>query len=132
VSGPGTYVVVARARSGDYYTAWSAPVTLTAIAPFDLSTRTLPDTRGPRYSVRGVVREPSATGNRVTISVAKGKKGKKFRRLGKAKVNGKGVFKLRFTIRKRGVYRLRYSFPGNATVARGTILETVRIRRVIV
>jgi hypothetical protein len=132
ISSPGSYVVVARARSGEYYTAWSAPVTLTAIAPFDLTTRTFPDTRGPRYSVRGVVREPSAAGKRVTISAAKGKKGKRFRRLGKAKVNRKGVFKLRFTIRKRGVYRLRYRFPGNATVARGTILETVRIRRVIV
>jgi hypothetical protein len=138
VSSPGSYVVVARARSGDYYTAWSAPVVLTAIAPFDLSSRTFPDSRGPRYSVRGIVREPSAAGKRVTISVAKGKKtrkGKKstrFHRLGKAKINGKGVFKLRFKIRRRGVYRLRYSFPGNATVARGKIVERIRVKRVLV
>jgi hypothetical protein len=138
VSTPGSYVVVARARSGDYYTAWSAPVVLTAIAPFDLSSRTFPDSRGPRYSVRGVVREPSAAGKRVTIAIAKGKKtrkGKKstrFHRLGKAKVNRKGVFKLRFKVRKRGVYRLRYSFPGNATVARGKVVERIRVKRVLV
>ena len=49
---PGDYVVVARAQSGDYYTAWSAPVTLKLIAPFDFMTRTFPDSRGPRYQVR--------------------------------------------------------------------------------
>ncbi len=130
-SEPGDYVMVARAKSGDYYTAWSAPVTMKLIAPFDFSTRSFPDQRGPRYSVRGTVREPSAAGSRVTVAAAKGKKGKRFRTLGKAKINSKGVFKLKFTIRKRGTYRLRYSFRGNATVARGTIYEVVRIRRVI-
>ena len=59
----------------------------------------------------------------MTVAAAKGKNGKRFRTLGKAKVNSKGVFKLRFTIRKRGTYRLRYSFAGSATVARGTIYE---------
>ncbi|HEX6024426.1 MAG TPA: hypothetical protein VFZ00_20725 [Solirubrobacter sp.] len=130
-SEPGDYVVVARAKSGDYYTAWSPPVTMRLIAPFDFSSRRFPDSRGPRYSVRGVVREPSAAGSRVTIAVAKGKKGKRFRTLGKPKINSKGVFKLKFTIRKRGTYRLRYSFRGNATVARGAIYEVIKIRRVI-
>ena len=128
---PGDYVIVARAKSGDYYTPWSAPVTFRLIAPFDLASRTFPDRRGPRYKVRGVVREPSAAGSRVTIAVAKGKKGKRFRTLGKPKVNSKGVFKLKFTIRKRGTYRLRYSFRGNATVARGAVYEVIKIRRVI-
>jgi len=130
-SEPGDYVVVARGRSGDYYTAWSPPITMKLMAPFDFSTRTFPDQRGPRYSVRATLREASAAGSRVTVAVAKGKKGKKFRTLGKAKVSSKGIFKLNFTIRKRGTYRLRYSFRGNATVARGTIYEVVTIRRVL-
>jgi hypothetical protein len=130
-SEPGDYVVVARGRSGDYYTAWSPPITMKLIAPFDFSTRTFPDQRGPRYSVRATLREHSAAGSRVTVAVAKGKKGKRFKTLGKAKVSSKGIFKLKFTIRKRGTYRLRYSFRGNATVARGTIYEVVKIRRVL-
>jgi hypothetical protein len=128
---PGDYVVVARARSGDYYTPWSPPVTMKLMAPFDFSTRTFPDQRGPRYSVRATLREASAAGSRVTVAVAKGKKGKRFRTLGKAKVNRKGTFKLNFTIRKRGTYRLRYSFRGNATVSRGTVYEVITIRRVL-
>ena len=82
------------ARSGDYYTAWSPPVTMKLIAPFDFSTRTFPDQRGPRYSVRATLREASAAGSRVTVAVAKGKNGKRFRTLGRAKVYSKGVFKL--------------------------------------
>ncbi len=130
-SEPGTYVVVARAKSGDYYTAWSPPVTLKLIAPFDFSTRSFPDQTGPRYSVRGTLRETSAAGSRVTVAIATGKTGKRFRTLGKAKVSSKGIFKLNFTIRKRGWYRLRYSFSGNATVARGTLYEPIKIRRVL-
>jgi hypothetical protein len=131
VASPGSYVVVARARAGDFYTAWSAPVTLNAIAPFDFLTREFPDTRGPSYQVRATLREGSAAGSRVTVAIAKGKNGKRFRTLGRAKVNSKGVFKLRFTIRRRGAYRLRYSFGGSATVARGTIHESIRIRRIL-
>ena len=127
---PGDYVVVARAKSGDYYTPWSAPITMKLLAPFDLATRRFPDQRGPRYQVRGELREITA-GGRVTVAAASGKNGKKFRTLGKGKVNSKGIFKVNFTLRKRGVYRLRYSFAGSATVAKGTIYEVVRIRRVL-
>ena len=129
-SEPGDYVIVARAKSDDHYTAWSAPITMKLIAPFDISSRSFPDQRGPRYQVRGTLRETSA-GGRVTVAAAKGKNGKRFRTLGKARVNSQGVFKLRFTIRKRGTYRLRYSFAGSATVDRGTVYEVVRIRRII-
>jgi hypothetical protein len=129
---PGDYVMVARAKAGDFASPWSAPVSFKLMAPFDLATRRFPDTRGPRYQVRGEVREHSAAGSRVTLAIAKGKNGKRFRTLGKAKVNSKGIFKLRFTVRKRGTYRLRYSFSGNATVARGTVYESIRIRRILV
>ena len=73
--------------------------------------------------------EPSA-GGKVTVAVAKGKKGKKFRTLGKAKVNSKGVFKLRFRL-SLGTYRVRYSFAGSSTVAKGTVYEVVKIRRIL-
>ena len=64
--------------------------------------------------------ETSAAGGRVTVAAAKGKNGKRFRTLGKAKINSKGVFKLRFRL-ARGTYRMRYSFKGSSTVARGTV-----------
>ena len=38
---------------------------------------------------------------------------------------------MRFTVRKLGWYRVRYSFKGNADVARGTSYAQVRFRRVI-
>lgn len=131
LSEPGDYVMVARARYLGVYSPWSAPVYFKLIAPFDISTRSFPDARGPSYQLRGVLRETSAAGSRVTVAVAKGKKGKRFRTLGKARVTSKGVFKLRFTIRQLGYYRLRYSFSGNSSVARGTVYETIRIRRVL-
>ncbi len=128
-SEPGAYTIVARARSGSYYSPWSAPANFNLIAPFDISSRSFPDSRGPSYQVRAIVGEPSA-GGRVTVAAAKGKKGKKFRTLGKAKVNSKGVFKVRFRL-PRGTYRLRYSFTGSSTVARGTVYEVIRIRRIL-
>lgn len=129
-SEPGTYTIVSRAVKGQYGTPWSPPVTFKLVAPFDIRSRTFPDSRGPSYQVRGIVGEPSASG-RVTVAVANGKKGKRFRTLGKAKINRKGVFKLRFRINKRGYYRMRYSFKGSTNVARGTVYEVIRIRRII-
>jgi hypothetical protein len=125
---PGTYMMVARAKSGSYYSPWSAPISVKLIAPFDLSSTTFPDSRGPSYQVRGIVGETSARG-RVTVAAAKGSKGGHYRTLGKAKVSSKGVFKLRFRLKKLGVYRLRFSYKGSSTVARGTVVEKVRIRR---
>jgi len=126
---PGSYLVVARAKNGDYYSPWSAPVTLTLLAPFDMTGISTLDRKGPSYKLRGTLGEPSA-GGRVTISIAKGKTGKRFRVLGKPKVNSKGQWTLRFTVRKYGWYRMRYSYKGSATVAKGTIYATARIRKV--
>ena len=128
--GPGEYVIVARAQRGSYYTPWSTPVRVTLQAPFDLSSVSFPDARGPSYQLRGTVREKVIAGSRVTVAAAKGKNGKKFRTLGKARVNSQGVFKLRFRL-PRGTYRVRYSFSGNAVVTKGTAYEVIRIRRVL-
>jgi hypothetical protein len=128
---PGNYVVVARAKSGDYYTPWSAPVTLRVLAPFRL-TDSFPDHIGPRYTIRGKLEEGSARGGRVTLAAARGRKGGHFRTLGHGKINRHGVFVMHVTIHKRGIYRLRYTFKGRGTVAGGRVAEVVRIRRILV
>jgi hypothetical protein len=125
---PGSYVMVARAKSGAYTSPWSAPISIRLFAPFDLSSTSFPDSIGPSYQVRGIVGETTA-GGRVTVSAARGKKGGAFRTLGRAKVNSKGVFALRFRLRKYGIYRLRYSYRGSATVAPGSVTQVVRIKR---
>lgn len=126
--GPGTYVMVARATWGTSSTAWSAPISIRMQSPFDISSISFPDSRGPSYQLRGSVREKAIAGGRVTVAVAKGKKGKKFKTLGKARVNSQGVFKLRFRL-SRGTYRVRYSYSGGANVTRGTVYAGMKITR---
>ena len=125
---PGEWVVVARAQRAAYYTPWSVPVRVRVIAPFDLERVTFPDSRGPAYRLKGNVREKAARGRRVTISLAKGRKGGKFKRIGRPKVRRNGSFVLRFKVRKTGRYRLRYVYKGNASVARGKVIQGIRIR----
>jgi hypothetical protein len=128
---PGTYVVVARARgfsgSGTFYTPWSAPIVVKGVAPFDLDSVSFPDNRGPRYQLRGEVREETTRG-RVRISIAPGSRGR-FRPLATARVGGKGVFTARFTVRSPGTYRVRYRYAGSATTAPGEVVQRVRITR---
>jgi len=125
---PGRYVIVARAKNGSFFTPWGAPVNVDAIAPFDIERVTFPDGRGPRYKLRGQVRERVARG-RVTISWARGRKGGKFHRIGRAKINSKGRFTKKFRLRKTGVYRLRYTYKGSSLVAAGRVTEAIRIRK---
>ena len=125
---PGRYVIVARAENGGFFTPWSAPTLVDAIAPFDLDRVTFPDARGPRYKLRGQIREHAARG-KVTIYLAKGKKRGKFHRIGKAKISKKGRFTKRFTVHHLGIYRLRYTYKGSSLVAPGRVTERIRIRR---
>ena len=128
---PGVYTAVARAKIGDFATPWSTPVQLHLQQPFDILTGTFTDRRGPSYKMRTTMRDKWLRGSRVTVAIAKGKKGKRFRTIGKPKVNSKGQFSVSFTVRKLGWYRVRYSFKGNSSVARGTSYAQVRFRRVI-
>ena len=128
--GPGQYVMVTRGVYGSNATPWSAPITINVVSPFDISTVSFPDRRGPSYQIAAYIREKAIAGSRVTIAVAKGKKGKRFRTLGKGKVNSQGVVKVRFRL-ARGTYRVRFSFSGNSVVAKGTQYGTMTIRRVI-
>jgi hypothetical protein len=127
-STPGTYTLVARAKAfSGTTTAWTPPVTFTLVAPFDFSTLSFPDQIGPSYQLRGYLGYDAASG-KVTIAYAAGKKGKHFHSLGSAKIDGKGRITRRFTIRKTGYYRLRFSYKGSGTMIKGTIYDVIRIR----
>jgi hypothetical protein len=127
---PGTYVMVARGKSGAYYTPWSAPVTVRIMTPFAFFD-SFPDAIGPRYTIRGKLNEGSARGKRVTLAAAKGKHGRHFRTIGRGKISKHGVFTIHVTIHRRGYYRFRFSFKGSKTIAKGKIVEVVRIRRIL-
>jgi hypothetical protein len=128
---PGTYTVVARAKKGDYYSPWSAPVTVTAIVPFDLLGITFPDSRGPSYVIRGTVNDKTIRG---TVSMALARLGKKhrygsYRSIGKTKISSKSTFSKRFTQRRTGTYRLRVHYAGSALAPPTTITYKIRITR---
>ena len=127
---PGRWVIVARAKTDDFYTPWSAPVFVTAKAPFDVSLTTFTDFRGPSYKIRSKLRENFARG-KVTISLAKGRKKGRFHKVGRARIRSNGTFTKRFKVRRPGVYRLRYTFKGSSLVAGGRVTEGIRIRRIV-
>jgi hypothetical protein len=129
LTAPGDYVVVARAQAfSQAFTPWSAPIRFRAVAPFDfVSAPSCVDCRGPRYKLRGTLREKSARG-KVKIKLARGNKGGKYRSIGKARIR-KGVFKKKLTIKRPGVYRAKYVFKGSATTAPGTVTTKFRITR---
>lgn len=125
---PGRWVIVARAERDGFFSGWSAPTVVNAIAPFDIATVRFPDHKGPSYKLKAQIREHSARG-KVTIYLAKGKKKGRFHKVGKARIGKTGKFTKRFTIRKRGTYRLRYVYKGNSTVAAGRVTERITITR---
>jgi hypothetical protein len=121
-------VIVARAGRDGFFSGWSAPTVVNAIAPFDLASVKFPDHKGPSYKLKAQIREHSARG-KVTIYLAKGKKKGRFHKLGKARISKKGRFTKRFTVRHTGSYRLRYIYRGNSTVAAGRVTEPIKITR---
>lgn len=129
---PGTYTVIARAH-GDAQigTAWSAPVTVIAQVPFDLSTISFPDSIGPTYSVRGTLNETSIRG---TVSLALARRGKhnkygSYKSVGKVRVSSRGTFTKRFKERTYGTYRLRIHYAGAPTTPARTVYNTFRITK---
>jgi hypothetical protein len=128
---PGSYTFVARVKgpAGDFFSPWSSPITVKALAPFDFDRTSFPDQRGPSYSLRHTIREKAATGP-VTIAIARGRRGGKYRRLsGKAPRIRNGRITKRFRLRRTGTYRLRYTYKGNDLVAPGRIVQQIQIRR---
>jgi hypothetical protein len=130
-SKPGRYNIVARARVyAGGATPWTAPLAVRVYAPFDFSSSTFPDSRGPSYRLRVRLRETSARG-RVRIYVARKWSGKaRYKRIGTVHIR-RGGFTKRFTLRHTGKYRIRYRFEGSSTTAPGTVVEKVRVRRTV-
>jgi hypothetical protein len=129
---PGTYLLVARATgytgaAGQFFTPFSAPVTVRALAPFDfVGTPLLPDARGPRYKISAQIREKSTRG-KVKIQMAR--KGGKFFSIGSARIRRGGRISKSFTQHNTGKYRVRFIYKGSATTAGGRITGSVTFRR---
>jgi hypothetical protein len=131
---PGTYTVVARAKTGQYASPWSPPVTITAIVPFDLVGVSFPDSRGPRYTMRGTVRDTTIRG-KVSLAMArKGNKNRygKYKSIGKVSISSKSTFTKTFTQRRTGTYRVRIHYAGSALAPPTTIYGRVKITRRLV
>jgi hypothetical protein len=132
---PGRYVVVARAKgfstpTGQFFTPWTPPVTVDAIAPFDFESARIPDNRGPSYLVRLQIRERTARG-RVSIAVARGTKGR-YRSVGRATIRRDASLVKRLRLPRTGTYRVRFSYGGSATVAPGRVVMRLRVSRRVV
>jgi hypothetical protein len=126
---PGKYVVIGRAAGASSVDGpWSAPFTVKVKDPFDLLSRPFfVDSRGPSYKVRARLGSEFARG-KVTVKIAKGRKGGKFRSVGKARVRN-GIVRKRMTIRSPGTYRLRLSYKGSGRVAGGKVTTSFTITR---
>lgn len=125
---PGTYTVVARAKNGQYASPWSAPASVVAVVPFDLDFLRFPDSRGPSYQLRGTVRDKTIRG-KVSLSMARGSKGGKYRSIGTATISSKSTFTKRFRQRRTGTYRLRIHYKGSALAPAATITTKIKITR---
>ena len=130
-SSPGRYTVVIRAKSfrTDVPTPWGPPVVVRVLAPFEILTASLPDSRGPSYKATVTLREKSARG-KVRITIGKGTRPKRFRRLGTAKIRKGGKFSFRFNQRGYGKYTLRFTYKGGSTVAAGTDFGVLTLFRI--
>lgn len=126
----GRYVFVARARSDNAFTPWSAPVYVDLLSPFDFEGFTFTDGRGPSYRVKATLREKTATG-RVRIDLARGTKRGRYKRLGTVTIRN-GVIAKRFRQRRTGKYRMRFTFAGSPTTTPGAIVQGVRFTRRVV
>ena len=124
-------MIVARVKGDDYFTPWSAPITFTGQGAVRPLLRHVPRLRGARATscaARCATVRPRQPRHR--LRPRKGRKGGKYRRLGRSsKINSKGRFTLRFKLRRTGVYRLQYRFKGSSLVTAGKVTEMVRIRR---
>jgi hypothetical protein len=127
---PGRYTFVAHAEAytSGFFSPWSAPIVVRALAPFEFSGGvSFPDSRGPVYKLRATLRDKGGKG-KVKILMARGWKGGKFRSIGKAKIRGR-VIKKTFTQHQVGKYRIRYVYKGSKVIAPGKITQKITIRR---
>lgn len=128
----GRYLFVARAARAfglfQRYTAWSPPVAVDVLGPFDIKAFKVTDSRGPGYRIKATVREAGATG-RVAFALARRRRGGRFRSVGSARIARGRVVAKRFRQRRLGTYRLRMTYKGSPTVAPGQAVEVLRFTR---
>lgn len=130
-STPGTYTIVARAKNGLYTSPWSPPVTVQVLVPFDLSSVSFPDSIGPKYTMKGYLRENLIRG-KVTIAMARrGAHNRygKYRSIGSVHISSKGTFTKSFKQRRTGYYRVRIHYAGSSIAPAATIYGRVHITR---
>ena len=65
----------------------------------------------------------------VSLALARGSKGGKYRSIGKTKISSKSTFSKRFTQRRTGTYRLRVHYAGSSLAPPATITYKIRITR---
>ena len=128
---PGTYTVVMRAKNGQYSSPWSAPVNVQVIVPFDLLTVSFPDPIGPKYQLRGTVRDSSIRGKVRLAMARRGAHNKygKYRSIGTTSISSKSTFTKTFKQRRTGWYRIRITYAGSALAPKTTIYGRVHITR---
>jgi hypothetical protein len=115
----GIVSVIARPETLQSSGPWSAPITLTVVSPFDWADSPgLKDSRGPKYSIAGMVSEPLATGTPITLSMAKGKKGK-FKKVSTVKIGADRGFLFKFKAKGKGSWRVRYAYSGSKFMTAG-------------
>lgn len=130
--GPGTYTIVARAKNGVYTSPWSPPVNVQVLVPFDLYSMSFPDSIGPRYKLRGLLRETARIPGKVSLAMARrGAKNRygKYHSIGSATISSKNTFTKSFTQRRTGYYRIRVSYKGSSTAPKTTLYVSGRITR---
>jgi hypothetical protein len=130
-STPGTYTIVARAKNGLYTSPWSPPVTVQVLVPFDLSSVSFPDAIGPKYTMKGYLRETSIRG-KITLAMARrGAHNRygKYKSIGSVHVSSKGTFTKSFKQKRTGYYRVRIHYAGSAIAPAATIYGRVHITR---
>jgi hypothetical protein len=128
----GNYTLVGQAVAGDGGTPFTPALKIKVVSPFDFSdVPYFADSRGPKYEVRGKLGEQrAAEGARLAVSIAKGKKGGKFKKLARPKIGGVGEFGFKFKLKGRGRYRLKYVFKGTEFVLPGTYIQKAVFKRV--
>ncbi len=131
---PGTYTVVARAKVGQYASPWSAPVNVQVIVPFDLVSVSFPDSIGPKYTLRGTVRDSTIRGKVRLAMARRGAHNKygKYKSIGTTSISSKSTFTKTFKQRRTGWYRVRITYAGSALAPKTTIYGRVHITRRVI
>jgi hypothetical protein len=129
---PGRWVFVTRPVSAEGFAGtWSAPLYINVQAPFDLVSAPLfVDKKGPTYKLKGDIRAAVPKKSKIDIFAADGRKGGKFAKITTVRTKKHGIFKVKFTRKQAGRFRIRYRYAGNRLIAPGRVTQLIHIRKV--